>query len=83
MIVQRGFKTPPPYYIARLREAPIGHFFHVITHGHKDMPGYAKQIEPRDRWAISAYIRALQLSQGATLDDVPAVQRAKLQEAPP
>jgi mono/diheme cytochrome c family protein len=72
MIVQRGYQRPPSYHIDRLRRAPIGYFFDVITNGYGKMPDYAAQVQPRDRWAIAAYIRALQLSQGATRADVPA-----------
>jgi mono/diheme cytochrome c family protein len=75
MIVQRGYKRPPSYFSDRLRKAPIGHFFDVITHGFGVMPDYASQVEPKDRWAIAAYIRALQLSQTATRADVPAGQQ--------
>jgi mono/diheme cytochrome c family protein len=63
MIVQRGYTPPPSYHIERLQNAPVGHFFEVITKGYGAMPDYAQQIPPRDRWAIIAYIRALQLSQ--------------------
>ena len=77
MIVERGFRRPPSYHIDRLRDAPAGHFFDVITHGFGAMPSY-RRIEPRDRWAIVAYIRVLQLSQNATLDDVPASERKLL-----
>ena len=72
MIVQRGFKHPPSYHIDRLRKAPIGYFFDVMTNGFGAMPDYSQQIQPADRWAIAAYIRALQLSQHATDADVPA-----------
>ena len=72
MIVQRGFKRPPSYHIDRLRRAPIGYFFDVMTNGFGAMPDYSQQIPPSDRWAIAAYIRALQLSQHATEADVPA-----------
>ena len=78
MVVQRGFPPPPSYHLERLREAPAGHFFEVITNGYGAMYSYAARIPPEDRWAIIAYIRALQLSQHATLDDVPAEQRQKL-----
>jgi cytochrome c553 len=74
MIVQRGYKRPPSYHTDRLRRAPIGYFFDVITNGFGAMPDYAVQVQPADRWAIAAYIRALQLSQGASRDDVPAGQ---------
>ncbi len=72
MIVQRGYKHPPSYHIDRLRKAPIGYFFDVMTNGFGAMPDYSQQVQPADRWAIAAYIRALQLSQHATEADVPA-----------
>lgn len=74
MIVQRGFRAPPSYHTERLRNAPLGYFFDVMTQGFGAMPEYASQISARDRWAIVAYIRALQLSQHATSSDVPAGQ---------
>jgi len=80
MIVQRGFRQPPSLHIDRLRQAPIGHFFDVMTNGFGTMYSYADRIAPKDRWAIVAYIRALQLSQNATLDDVPTAERSKLLE---
>jgi mono/diheme cytochrome c family protein len=79
MIVQRGFPAPPSYHIQRLREAPVGHFFDVITNGLGNMYPYASRVTPEDRWRIIAYIRALQLSQFATLADVPPAEREKLQ----
>jgi mono/diheme cytochrome c family protein len=72
MIVQRGYRRPPSYHIDRLRKAPLGHFFDVMTNGFGAMPDYAAQIAPHDRWAIAAYIRALQLSQNAPAGLVPA-----------
>jgi len=75
MIVQRGFRPPPSYHTERLRKAPLGYFFDVMTSGFGAMPDYASQISPRDRWCIVAYIRALQLSQGATTADVPSDQK--------
>ena len=78
MIVRRGLRPPPSFHIERLREAPPGHFFDVISRGFGSMPDYAEQIPPRDRWAIVAYIRALQLSQNATLTDVPETEREAL-----
>ena len=78
MIVQRGYRRPPTYHQDRLRQAPVGHFFDVITNGFGAMPDYAAQIRPDDRWAIVAYIRALQLSEHASLADVPATQRRTL-----
>jgi mono/diheme cytochrome c family protein len=77
-IVQRGYKRPTSLHDARLKAAPIGYFYDVITNGFGQMPDYAAQVAPPDRWAIAAYIRALQLSQGATVDDVPADQRGTL-----
>ena len=81
MVVQRGLRPPPSYLIDRLREAPIGHFFDVMTNGFGVMPDYAVQVAPEDRWAIAAYIRALQLSQGTKMDDLPPADREKLQSA--
>ena len=78
MIVRRGFRHPPSYHIDRLRKAPNGYFFDVITNGFGAMPDYAAQIRRRDRWAIVAYIRALQLSQNATLNDVPPAALGQL-----
>jgi hypothetical protein len=72
MIVQRGFKKPPSYHTDRLRNAPVGHFFDVITNGFGAMGDYASQIPVQDRWAIVAYIRALQYSQNANRADLPA-----------
>ena len=79
MIVKRGFRHPPSYHEDRLRNAPVGHFVDVMTNGFGAMADYRQQVEARDRWAIAAYIRALQLSEHATLADVPAGERAKLQ----
>lgn len=78
MIVQRGFQPPPSYHNDRLRKAPVGHFFDVITNGYGAMASYAARVPPEDRWAIIAYIRALQLSQQAKLDDVPEKGREQL-----
>jgi mono/diheme cytochrome c family protein len=78
MIVQRGFPHPPSYYSDRLRNAPSQHFYDVITHGYGVMFPYADRVEPADRWAIAAYIRALQASVSATVADVPADQRSAL-----
>jgi mono/diheme cytochrome c family protein len=90
MIVKRGFTPPPPFYgkrvakvpenapnplYADLRDAPAGHFFDVITNGHGVMYSYASRIPPDDRWRIVAYVRALQLSQYATLDDLKTIQK--------
>jgi len=78
MIVRRGFQPPPSYHNDRLRTAPVGHFFDVITNGFGAMRSYADRVSPQDRWAIIAYIRALQLSQNAALADVPEKERAQL-----
>ena len=82
MIVRRGFRRPPSYHIDRLRTVANGYLYDVITNGVGAMPDYAAQIEPRDRWAIVSYVRALQLSQNATVDDVPPGDRAQLGPAP-
>jgi mono/diheme cytochrome c family protein len=71
MIVARGFPAPPSYHTARLRAAPARHFFDVVTNGYGVMYSYAARVDPRDRWAIVAYIRALQLSQSAQVASVP------------
>ena len=79
MVALRGFKRlPPSYHTDRLRASPVGYFYDVITNGFGLMQDYSAQIEPRDRWAIVAYIRVLQRSQNATMADVPADERAKL-----
>jgi len=78
MIVQRGFRRPPSFHDDRLRQAPVGYFFEVITKGFGTMYDYADRVPPRDRWAIIAYIRALQFSQHATLDDVPSEEQQHL-----
>jgi mono/diheme cytochrome c family protein len=78
MIVRRGYRRPPSYHDQRLIDQPDGHFFDVMTNGFGAMPDYAAQIQPQDRWAIVAYIRALQLSQQATINDVPADARGQL-----
>jgi mono/diheme cytochrome c family protein len=79
MVVLRGYRQPPTLHDDRLREAPPGHFFDVMTNGFGAMPDYAAQIPAADRWAIVAYIRALQLSTHATLADVPADRREALE----
>jgi mono/diheme cytochrome c family protein len=78
MVVQRGFQPPPSYHVERLVEAPDGHFFDVMTNGFGAMASYASRVAPADRWAITAYIRALQLSQAATIGDVPEGERDRL-----
>jgi len=71
VVVQRGFTQPPTYHSDRLRSAPPGYFFDVISHGYGSMPDYAAELQPQDRWAIVAYLRVLQYSQHAPLDELP------------
>lgn len=78
MIVQRGFPMPPSLHLPRLVAAPEGHFYRVITEGYGVMYSYASRVAPGDRWAIAAYIRALQLSQHASIEDVPPAERSQL-----
>jgi hypothetical protein len=78
MVVRRGYRRPPSFHIDRLRKASVGYIFDVITEGFGAMPDYAAQIEPYDRWAIVAYERVLQLSQNASINDVPPDVRAQL-----
>lgn len=79
MVIQRGFKVPAAsHHMERLRLAPVGYWFDVITNGFGVMFGYAAQIPVKDRWAIIAYVRALQLSRNATAEDVPAAEREAL-----
>ena len=83
MVVRRGYQPPPSLHIERLRDAPVGHFFDVVTNGLGAMPDYATQIPVEDRWAIAAYVKALQLSPYAPASDVPPEKRAGLSESPP
>jgi hypothetical protein len=80
MVVRRGFPQPPSYHSDRLRQAPIGYFFDVATNGFGRMPSYAVRVPTDDRWAIAAYIRALQKSQHAEVDSLPEEDREKLQQ---
>ncbi len=80
MIVQRGLARPPSYHIDRLRQAPLGHFVDVMTNGFGAMYSYRYRVSAEDRWAIAAYIRVLQVSQGTTVDDVPEDELTKLEE---
>jgi cytochrome c553 len=80
MIVQRGFRKPPSYHEERVRNAPVGYYFDVMTRGFGAMQDYSAQVTAADRWAIAAYIRALQLSQRATVNDVPAERRDELDQ---
>jgi mono/diheme cytochrome c family protein len=85
MVVRRGYQPPPSLHIDRLRDAPVGHFFDVMSNGLGAMPDYASQIDVADRWAVAAYVKALQLSQHAPVADVPAEKRGDLDRpaAPP
>jgi mono/diheme cytochrome c family protein len=78
MIVQRGFPRPPSYHIERLRNVPSQHFYDVITNGYGIMYSYADRVEPADRWAIAAYIRALQASANVSVSALTADQRKAL-----
>ena len=83
MVVQRGYRQPPSFHIDRLRDAPPGYMFDVITNGFGVMPDYRSQIAVKDRWAIVAYVKALQLAQHATEADVPESDRSKLDAPAP
>lgn len=82
MIVQRGFRQPPSYYEDRLVNAPVGYLFDVMTNGFGAMQDYSAQVPVADRWAIAAYIRALQFSRRGTVNDVPADRREELDRSP-
>ena len=82
MVVQRGLRRAASYHQDRLRDERVGYFYDVITNGFGAMQGYAEQIPVRDRWLIVAYVRALQLSQHATIADVPADRQGSLDAAP-
>lgn len=81
VVVRRGFKQPSSFHEPRLRSEPVGYFFDVITNGFATMPSYAAQIPPEDRWAIVAYLRALQLSQHAPVNELPAAVRRRIERA--
>lgn len=80
MVVQRGYKRPTSYHIDRLRDAPPGYFFKVMTEGFGVMPSYSYPLSPEDRWAVAAYIRVLQFTQHAPVADLPADVRAALED---
>jgi mono/diheme cytochrome c family protein len=80
MVVQRGLRQAASFHQDRLRQEKPGYFFDVITNGFGAMPDYAAQIPVQDRWLIAAYVKALQLSQHASVDDVPADRRAELEK---
>jgi mono/diheme cytochrome c family protein len=79
MVVRRGFPAPPSYHLDRLRNAPVGYFYDVMANGFGVMSSYGDRVKPQDRWAIAAYIRALQLSQNARPQDVPPNEFQNLQ----
>jgi len=82
MVVRRGFRQAASYHTDKLRKAPVGHFFDVMTNGFGAMPSYGSRIEPDDRWRIAAYIRVLQLSENARIEDAPPDRRAELETIP-
>ena len=82
IIVHRGFPAPPSYHIDRLRDIPAGHFVDVMTHGYGAMLPQSERVAPADRWAIAAYIRALQLSQHATTDELSPDEIARIPSTP-
>jgi len=81
VVVQRGFKHPPTYHSDKMHQQPVGYYFDVITNGFGAMASYASRVPAADRWAIIAYIRALQYSRAAAVEDVPAADRAQLEAA--
>jgi hypothetical protein len=83
LVVMRGFRQPPSYYTDKLKQAPVGHFFDVMTNGFGAMPSYASRVTPEDRWRIIAYIRALQLSEDTKVGDLTPDERARLATEPP
>ena len=83
LVVMRGFRQPPSYYTDKLKQAPVGHFFDVMTNGFGAMPSYASRVTPEDRWRIIAYIRALQLSEDTKVGDLTPEEKAKLTTEPP
>jgi hypothetical protein len=78
MIVLRGFNPPPSFHSDEIRKKPVGHYFDVMTRGFGTMYSYASRIPAKDRWAIAAYIRALQLSQNALVSELPPVDQGRL-----
>jgi mono/diheme cytochrome c family protein len=81
IVVQRGYTRPPDLTDENARSAPVGHYFNVITNGFGAMPDHAAQVKVHDRWAIAAYLRALQASATASITDIPATERARLEAA--
>jgi mono/diheme cytochrome c family protein len=81
IVIQRGYTRPPDLTDENARSAPVGHYFNVITNGFGAMPDHAAQVQVRDRWAIAAYLRALQASASVPIADIPAAERARLEAA--
>lgn len=81
MVVQRGYKQPPSYFEDRLRNAPVGYFYSVISEGFGAMPDYSGQLKPEDRWAVVAYLRALQASRGMKVEELTPEQRKQLESS--
>jgi len=82
MVVRRGFRQAASYHTDKLLKAPVGHFFDVMTNGFGAMPSYASRVPVDDRWRIAAYIRVLQFSEHAKIDDVPPDQRPEIDKGP-
>ena len=80
MIVKRGYRQAANFHLPRYLSQPVGHYYDVISHGWGALPDYSAQLEPSDRWAIAAYIRALQYAQNGTMAEVPADQRGQLKD---
>lgn len=78
IVVTRGYVPPPTYHSDLLRDVPDGHIFDVISHGIRNMPSYQHQIPVDDRWAIVAYVRALQRSENASIEDIPVEKRSQV-----
>jgi mono/diheme cytochrome c family protein len=82
LVPKRGYRKPPSYHIDRLKKAPVGHFFDVVTNGFGAMPSYASRVPVDDRWRIIAYIRVLQYSQDVPVNQVPSDRRAYVDMPP-
>jgi mono/diheme cytochrome c family protein len=79
IVVKRGYTRPPDLTDENVRSQPLGHYFNVITNGFGAMPDHAAQVKVRDRWAIAAYLRALQMSASASIADIPPAERSRLE----
>lgn len=78
IVVRRGYRTPPSFLDPKFADLPVGHYVDVMTNGFGAMPTYASQVKPEDRWAIAAYIQALQLSQSVDINQLPPDRQAEL-----